>query len=57
MKTLMTALALSALITSAAFAASAPKSDVVIVNGKVVGQDPDLNIRSGLIRDAYVSEQ
>ena len=57
MKTFMTALALTALITSAAFAQSAPRSHEVVVGGKVIGADPDVNIRSGLIRDAYVNEQ
>ena len=35
--------------------AAAP-ADAVVVGGKVVGQDPDLNVRLELKRDAYVSE-
>jgi hypothetical protein len=55
MKTLITALALTALLTSATFAA--PRSHEVVAAGKVIGADPDVNIRSGLLRDAYVNEQ
>ena len=57
MKTLITTVALTALIASSAFAAPATQSNVVTVAGKVIGQDPDINVRSMLLWDAYVNEQ
>ncbi len=65
MKRLVTALALAAFAAAPAFAAThhrkaddarsayaaASDPDVVIVNGKVVGADPDANVRLNLRRD------
>lgn len=68
MKTLMTAVALAALIASPAFAATkkvttqvrataaqsyalAPPSSAVVVDGQVIGADPDPNVRLQLQRD------
>ena len=54
MKTLITALALaSVLVTAPAFAA--PR-DAAVVNGQVVGYDPDLNIRAALMREPAVTD-
>lgn len=54
MKTLITTLALAAFVVASAAAIAAPVSSTqVIVNGKVVGQDPDANIRGALMRDPY----
>ena len=52
MKILATALAVATLLASPAFAQSpyAPSNQVVVGN-KYVGQDPDQNIRSQLLRD------
>jgi heat shock protein HslJ len=66
MNKLMTVVAVAATILSApAFAQSAPKHvkqqqqtgyqvpwDAVVVDGQVVGQDPDANIRTQIERDA-----
>ena len=68
MKYLMTALALATLVASPAFAAtkkipqyrsdaaqsyaSVPAANVVVVDGQVVGADPDPNVRLQLQRDA-----
>ena len=52
MKTLITALALATLIAAPAFAQAPPTSDIVIVGGKLIGQDPDANVRFQLRRDA-----
>jgi len=56
MKSLITLAALAAFaVTSVSANAASPKSgDLVIVNGKVVGQDPDANIRGSLAKDPYV---
>ena len=66
MRFLMTAVALAALAASPAFAASSKHvnraasdayayatqdSDTVVVNGQVVGRDPDINVRLSLRRD------
>jgi patatin-like phospholipase/acyl hydrolase len=62
MKKLVTALALSAFAAAPAFAAThhrahatqdayAADPTVVIVDGKVVGADPDPNVRLSLLRD------
>ena len=53
MKTLATIVALATLIASPAFAQS-PKSTSVTVGNKYVGQDPDADIRSQLMRDYSV---
>jgi hypothetical protein len=54
MKTLITTLALATLVATSAFAAPRP-GDVVNYSGKVIGHDPDANIRGGLMKDAYPS--
>jgi hypothetical protein len=53
MKKLIIGFALATFAASAAFAApaQAPKSQLAICNGQVVGQDPDQNIVSALIRE------
>jgi hypothetical protein len=48
------ALVAFAVVSVSANAASPKSSDLVIVNGKVVGQDPDANIRGALTKDPYV---
>ena len=55
MKTLVTTLTLAALVVASTFATAAPRkgSDLVIVNGQVVGQDPDPNIRAALTKESY----
>src|SRR5262245_49566549 len=55
MKTLVTTFALAALVAASgiANAASRPASDVVVLGGKVIGQDPDANIRAAIVKDAY----
>lgn len=66
MNKLMTVVALATTVISApAFAQTPSKdhdkapatyqqpSDVVTFGGKVVGQDPDLNVRENLLRDAF----
>ncbi|MDB5600313.1 MAG: hypothetical protein JWN71_2357 [Xanthobacteraceae bacterium] len=67
MNKLMTVVALATTVISApAFAQTPPKyhhdsapaqyqqpSDVVTFGGKVVGQDPDVNVRENLLRDAF----
>ena len=47
MKTLMTALALVTVIAAPAFAQKAPPppSNAVVIDGQVIGQDPDANVR------------
>jgi hypothetical protein len=71
MKKLVTALGLLAVLASPVLAQSRPvahrdaraayaqsaavPSDVVVDNGKVIGQDPDPNVRLELLRD-HVSE-
>ena len=55
MKTLITALTLAAvLVTAPAFAA--PRSDAAVVNGQVIGYDPDVNIRAALMREPAVTD-
>ena len=66
MKKLVTALALSVFAAAPAFAAThhraqatqdayaAADSNTVIVDGKVVGADPDPNIRLSLMRDPWL---
>jgi len=65
MRKLVTAAALAAIVATPAFAQTArtfpvrPGAiatvpwDAVVVEGKVVGQDPDANVRLDLRRDAY----
>ena len=68
MKYLMTALALATLVASPAFAATkkvpqvrsvaeqsyalAPPSNAVVIDGQIVGADPDPNVRLQLQKDA-----
>ena len=52
MKCLIAAVALAAFIVAPAFAQAPPPSHSVIVGGKVIGQDPDANVRLQLRRDA-----
>ncbi len=70
MKTVLaTSLALATLVTSATLATAAPRrhvapeafaaangSTVVTLGNRVVGQDPDINIRSQLQKDPVASE-
>jgi hypothetical protein len=57
MKTILTTLAFVTLVVSAASAATQKFStDQVIVNGQVVGQDPDANIRGWLMRNPYPAD-
>ena len=52
MKTLITTIALAAFLVASASVNAAPTSGgLVIVNGQVVGQDPDANIRAQLMRE------
>jgi len=52
MKTLIATVALATLIAAPAFAqAPATSGNTVIFNGKVIGTDPDANVRSQLQRD------
>ena len=51
MKTLISALALTAIVTSSVFAAPMKSIDAVTVAGKTIGQDPDQNVRSRLLWD------
>ena len=60
-KKLVTALALATLVASPAFAKTGPSRSsttptadpyTVIVNGDVVGRDPDPNVRLELMKDA-----
>ncbi len=53
MKKLIIGVALATFVVSTAFAAPAPapKSQVAICNGQVVGQDPDQNIVFDLTRE------
>jgi hypothetical protein len=54
MKTLVTTLALAAFVATSGLAAAASRpSDAVVLNGKVIGQDPDVNIRAAIVKDAY----
>ena len=52
MKILIAALALATFIAAPAFTQSAIAANEVIVNGKVIGADPDANVRLQLRRDA-----
>jgi hypothetical protein len=52
MKTLIAALALATLIAAPTFTQSAIAANEVIVGGKVIGADPDANVRFQLGRDA-----
>ncbi len=52
MKSLLAAVALAPFIVAPAFAQAPPPSHTVIVGGKVIGQDPDANVRLQLRRDA-----
>jgi hypothetical protein len=52
MKTLIAALALATLIAAPTLTRSAIAADEVIVGGKVIGTDPDENVRLQLRRDA-----
>jgi hypothetical protein len=52
MKTLIAALALATLIAAPTLTRSAIAADDVIVGGKVIGTDPDENVRLQLRRDA-----
>jgi len=57
MKTILTTLAFVTLVVSTASAATQKFStDQVIVNGQVVGQDPDANIRGWLMRNPYPAD-
>ncbi len=55
MKTLVTTLCLTAFVAASTFAtaASRPSNGLVILNGQVVGQDPDVNIRAAIMKDPY----
>ncbi len=55
MKSLLASVTLAALLAVSASAAYAKpvQSNDVIVNGQVVGHDPDANIRSYLLRDTH----
>jgi hypothetical protein len=54
MKTHVTTFALAAFVaTSGLAAAAAPKSHQVIVNGQMVGADPDSFIRGALTKESY----
>jgi hypothetical protein len=55
MKTLIAALALATFIAAPAFTQSAIAANEVIMGGKVIGADPDANVRLQLRRD-YGSE-
>ena len=51
MKTLLTALTLVTAVAAPAFAQKAPpaaSSNAVVIDGQVVGQDPDANVRYDL---------
>ena len=51
MKTLLAALAIVTTIAAPAFAQKqAPSSSAVVVDGKVIGQDPDANVRYDLLK-------
>jgi hypothetical protein len=53
MKTLVTSIALAALVATSGLATAAPPmSHQVIVNGQVVGADPDAFIRGALIKES-----
>lgn len=57
MKTILASLALVTLVVSTASAATHKfTNDQVIVNGQVVGQDPDQNIRGWLMRNPYPAD-
>jgi hypothetical protein len=57
MKTILASLAFVTLVVSTASAATHKfTSDQVIVNGQVVGQDPDANIRGYLMRNPYAAD-
>jgi hypothetical protein len=57
MKTLISALVLTAVVTSSVFAAPMKSIDAVTVAGKTIGQDPDQNVRSRLLWDSNVADQ
>lgn len=52
MKSLIAALPLATFIVAPAFAQAPPPPHAVIVGGKVIGQDPDANVRLQLRRGA-----
>jgi hypothetical protein len=54
MKTLVTTIALAALVATSGLATAAPpkSSHQVIVNGQVVGADPDAFIRGALTKES-----
>lgn len=54
LKTFIAASALAALLAAPSFLRSVPAAspNEVIVGGKVIGQDPDINVRFELRRDA-----
>jgi len=57
MKTILTTLAFVTLVVSTASAATHKfTNDQVILNGQVVGQDPDANIRGWLMRNPYPAD-
>lgn len=58
MKTLLSSLtAITLLVASASLTqAAAPSSHDVVVNGKVIGHDPDANVRALIARDAFAAE-
>ena len=57
MKMLVTTVALATLIASPAFAQKAKhvrmSANAVVVNGQMIGQDPDAKVRFELRRDAF----
>ena len=55
MKALITSIALASffVVSASAVSAKPAPTGLVIVNGQVVGQDPDANIRGALMRDTY----
>jgi hypothetical protein len=52
MKTLVTTLALAALVATSGLANAASPNHQVIVNGQVVGADPDIHIRGALMKES-----
>ena len=68
-KTFLTVITLATLMVSPALASAVPHRalfssgpsatpwDAVIVEGKIVGQDPDANVRLDLRRDAYGADR
>jgi len=56
MKTLLASLSLAALLlTSASATYAKPAPADVVVNGQVIGHDPDPGVRSLLARDPYAA--